>query len=510
MILLGLRVDDHDSNLCLYNNNEIKYLKTERVKKIKHHAYNNNWEWILDLQKYFNIDSKNIDKIAIVADPLKHNISQYTDFHHKSYDVIDNAVQVEHHLAHALSGYMYGDTEYQIVIDGVGEIFYNNKQTSGTVWSVFKNYKLVNRNTSNFNIIGQNNIQINNSIGVEYENIADFLGIKANHPNDLSGKLMSLQAYGQIDKNYLDYLLSNTHDIKQDLSIACHPNNWFNYIGSEVVGRMKKLDFAATLHEYLYLQIEKIFEQHVDKNSKILYSGGCALNVCWNTRLKEKFPNLVIVPHCADDGLSFGALQFLLKQYNLAGTTQYCQTDERPEKNVSLETIKKTANYLKHGNIVAWYQGNGEVGPRALGNRSILMDPTIIDGKEIINSKVKHREDYRPFGASILQEFQKDYFDIEFENPHMLYIGKFKHSMPPVSHIDNTCRFQSVNTSNKDFYKLIKEFHKLTNIPMLLNTSLNVNGKPIAGSKRDALEILYSTDVDVLVYGDEIIEKETK
>ena len=510
MILLGLRLDDHDSNLCLYDNGQIKYIKTERVKKLKHHAYNNNWEWKLDVEKYFGISPQSIDQIAIVADPLKYNINQFTDFHHKSYDGIENAIQIEHHLAHALSGFMYGNTDCQIVIDGVGEIFYNNKVTSGTVWSVFKNYKLVDRNTSTFNIINQSNIQINNSIGVEYENIADFLGIKANHPNDLSGKLMSLQAYGQIDKNYLNFLLKNTHDVKKDLSLACHPKNWFDYLGSETVGRMKKLDFAATLHEYLYLQVEKIFETHASKTDKILYTGGCALNVCWNTRLKEKFPNLIIVPHCADDGLAFGALQFLLNKNHLTGQVQYYQTDESPQTSVSDETIQKTAKYLKQGNIVAWYQGNGEVGPRALGNRSILMDPTIIDGKDIINSKVKHREDYRPFGASILQEYQQDYFDIEYDNPYMLYIGKFKHPMPPISHIDNTCRFQSVSVDNKDFYKLIKEFYKQTNIPMLLNTSLNINGKPIAGSKRDALEILYGTDVDVLVYGDEIIAKEIK
>jgi len=509
MILLGLRLDDHDSNFCLYKDGQITYLKTERVKGIKHHSYNNNWEWKIDLEKYFRISLDDIDEIAIVADPLRYNLTHALDFTTKKYPLITNCTQVEHHQAHALSSFMFDDTQYQFVIDGVGEIFQNDKNTTGTVWSVFENYKLISRNTPQFEI-NDAGIITRNSFGVEYENIADFLDIEASHPNDLSGKLMSLQTYGTVDNGFLEYLINGTKDIKNELSLACHPINWFRYLGSETVGKLRKLDFAATLHEYLGIQIEKLISEYANPQDKILLTGGCALNVCWNTNLKKKFPNLLLTPHCADDGLSFGALKFLLDKHNINGQVKYYQQDEAPPSVPSKTTIEKTAQLIKEGKIVGWYQANGEVGPRALGNRSILMDPSIVNGKDIINFKVKHREEYRPFGASILQEYQSEYFDIDYPNKHMLYVGKLKQKIPSISHTDNSCRFQTVDSTDEYYYKLLCEFKKLSGLPLLLNTSLNLGGKPIAGSKRDALEILYSTDMDVLVYGDELIMKEKK
>jgi len=190
-----------------------------------------------------------------------------------------------------------------------------------------------------------------------------------------------------------------------------------------------------------------------------------------------------------------GCIEFLRQHYSQPEFDNsgfpYWQTDMAPSDEPLDETIKKTAEDLANGKIIGWYQGHGEVGPRALGNRSILMSPEVKEGKHILNSKVKHREDYRPFAASILYEDTKDYFDWEGDSDFMKYSVKFKDKVfEPISHIDNTSRIQTVKPELKLYYSLISEFKKLTGIPMLLNTSLNDNGKPIAGKPGDAIALL--------------------
>ena len=175
--------------------------------------------------------------------------------------------------------------------------------------------------------------------------------------------------------------------------------------------------------------------------------------------------------------------------------------------NLNDITIKETAEYLKEGKVVAWYQGKGEIGPRALGNRSILFNPCIKDGKNIVN-KIKKREGYRPFGASILKEHVKDYFNTDIENPFMLYVGDVNQdNLQSVTHIDKTCRFQSVDKKQKLYYNLINEFYKKTGCPLLLNTSFNIRGKPIMSNIKDAINYFKESDIDILVIGNKIYKK---
>lgn len=511
MRLLGLRLDDHDACLCLYDNGKVSYIKTERIYQIKHHSYDNAHQWVIDLKRIFGLTPNDIDEIAVVADPLRYNIPHIWDFTTKKYTGVDDAecdvTQVEHHYAHALSACMYPETKYQFVFDGVGEIFQSGSNINGTVWSVFKNYKLIDRATTLFETTTPSN-----SFGVEYENLARHLNIEASHPEDLSGKLMSLQTFGKVNYNFVNYLEERLQDIKQHLTISCHPHNWEDFIGSESVANLTKLDFAASIHYFLQKQILKIIKKYAQPKDKILLTGGCAQNICWNTEIKKQFPNLLIVPQSADDGLAIGAMEFLRQKHKLKNgkfkNFPYSQNDYSTN-SPSDDTIKTTAKYIADGKIVGWYQGNGEIGPRALGNRSILMNPMINNAKEIINSKVKHREDYRPFGATVLHEHQSDYFDVDFSNPYMLYLGKVMKSIPAITHVDGTCRFQTLKDENPVFRKLIEEFYKLTGIPLVLNTSLNQGGKPIAGSRLDALAVLENTELDVLVCGDEIIRKDS-
>ena len=159
---------------------------------------------------------------------------------------------------------------------------------------------------------------------------------------------------------------------------------------------------------------------------------------------------------------------------------------------------------IKNKNIVALFQGRSECGPRALGNRSILFDPTVVNGKDIVNF-VKKRENFRPFAASVLKEYAHDWFDMKRldESPFMMYavnvLPNKINKIPAVTHVDNTCRVQTVTeVQNKNYYNLINEFYKQTGVPMLLNTSFNLAGEPLVETMMDALTTLRLSDIEYL------------
>jgi len=151
-----------------------------------------------------------------------------------------------------------------------------------------------------------------------------------------------------------------------------------------------------------------------------------------------------------------------------------------------------------------------EWGPRALGNRSILADPRNGEMKDILNEKIKHRESFRPFAPSILEEYASEYFDIDVPSPYMLLVAKVKkpESIPAVTHVDGTGRLHTVSkTANSLYYDLINEFYKLTGIPVIVNTSMNVKGEPIVNTPGQAFDMLLKTDMDYIVMGDHIVGK---
>tara|TARA_B100001559_G_C16409334_1_gene579603 strand:- start:577 stop:1119 length:543 start_codon:yes stop_codon:yes gene_type:complete len=172
--------------------------------------------------------------------------------------------------------------------------------------------------------------------------------------------------------------------------------------------------------------------------------------------------------------------------------------------------LKKTAKLIADGNIVGWYQGKMEWGPRALGNRSILADPRREEMKDILNAKIKHRESFRPFAPSILEEFASDYFDIDVPSPYMLMVAPVKKpkEIPAVTHVDGTGRLQTVSKdSNRLYYDLINEFYKITNVPVIINTSMNVMGEPIVNTPEQTYQMIVKTDMDYLVLNNFLISK---
>lgn len=170
------------------------------------------------------------------------------------------------------------------------------------------------------------------------------------------------------------------------------------------------------------------------------------------------------------------------------------------------------AKSIADGKIIAWFQDGSECGPRALGNRSILADSRRIDMKDILNNKVKHRENFRPFAPAVLSEYQKKYFKLDISTPYMLMIAdvveEYKNEIPSVVHVDGTARVQTVERElMPKFHKLISEFYTITGIPIVINTSFNVKGESIVETPEDAINCFFKTQIDELYIDDFIISK---
>ena len=493
MKLLGIRVCEHDSNFSYFDGKNLRYFKSERLNGIKHHAYNDLYIWRDVIKDKFGDNPDTIDEIAIVLDPWLYKNKPWDRKNENFFPSIDyphiNAncpvYRVDHHYAHALS--VYDDFDIHMVFDGFGD-----KEIS---WSIIKNDKIIER--GDFSKHG--------SLGAELGGAARLFDIKAVHTADLAGKLMGLQSYGTFNKEFYKTL---SYDIYQVIDLY-NIKNWEYFKGDYKVSCLTALDWIKTIHEKSGEILLETFKKYCNKSDKICFTGGVAQNVIWNTKLKDYFNNLHVPPHTPDEGLSLGAIEFLRKKNNLSrfklDNFPYSQLDESPNENPTKETINKAANLLSQGKIIGWYQGHGEVGPRALGNRSILMDPRIKNGKKLIN-KIKKRENYRPFGASILHDKAKIIFKNYYDNPYMTYVSDISKEYDSIRHIDGSCRYQSVY--NGIFYDLISKFYDLTGCPIVLNTSLNINGEPIAGSIRQAKELFNRSNLDCLIYGNEIMEKQ--
>jgi carbamoyltransferase len=190
----------------------------------------------------------------------------------------------------------------------------------------------------------------------------------------------------------------------------------------------------------------------------------------------------------------------------------YSQLDSAKQQIPSMvvrdTTPGEVAQLLADGNLVALFQGRAEGGPRALGNRSLLCDPRRQDGKDLVN-RAKKREWFRPFAASVLEENAKEWFDLAGldSSPYMMYavdvLPEVVDKIPAVTHVDGTCRIQTVNLEqNQGYYQLIKEFHSITGVPLVLNTSLNLAGHPLVDSVFDAIVTLYNSEIDYLYLAD--------
>ncbi len=263
-------------------------------------------------------------------------------------------------------------------------------------------------------------------------------------------------------------------------------------------------------------------------------AGGVGLNSVANKKIFDEcgFDDLWVQPACSDTGIPLGCALYgrhmILKeprfwQMNhayLGKTYSNAEIEEALEARAgdlqarkSSAVAEETAKLLAKGKIIGWFQGGSEYGPRALGHRSILADARLPHMKDTLNDRVKHREGWRPFAASILKEHVEEYFEVPEEaaaNPFMLLVAKVKEpeKVPAVVHVDGTCRVQTVTKEDNDIYHaLIKAFYEETGAPLILNTSFNLGGDPIIETPMDAVASFLKTNMDYLVLGDYIAEK---
>ena len=267
-------------------------------------------------------------------------------------------------------------------------------------------------------------------------------------------------------------------------------------------------------------------------SKNLCLAGGIALNSTANGKILDETPfeQLFVQPAAKDSGLAIGkalaafyhfdenhAVDIDYRGYYLGAPYDYDETIARVRGDAELSTKQLTgdalsstvAKMIADGKIIGWFQGGCEFGPRALGHRSILCNPTLADMKDVLNKRVKHREWFRPFAPSVLAEHAQEYFDIDGPAPYMLLCAQVtSDKIPAVTHVDRSARLQTVNRDTDErFYGLISAFRDITGVPVLLNTSFNVRGEPIVETPDDAVRCFKGTNIDVLVLGDHVIEK---
>lgn len=359
------------------------------------------------------------------------------------------------------------------------------------------------------------------------------------------GKIMGLVSYGQWKEEWLDAFITffkddpdgHNNDYADKLNTLGEKIGVTFDIHNRLEGQMA-YDVAATAQrafEECFIEVAKpYFEEYPDL--PICITGGCALNILLNTRIKQEFNKEVFVgPNPNDCGIALGLMLKHLKPENPVDITYkglpildkntLAQTlcaypfvrklMDRDQKYHPFEQWEPSilVNDIFKGKIVGIVKGQAEHGPRALGHRSIICNPSIAEMKDILNHKVKHREWYRPFAPVVRLEDVSKYFEWEGESRWMSFCPKvreeWREKLAAITHIDGTARVQTVTREQNEFlYDLLTEFEKINGVGVLLNTSFNVNGKPILSTYSDAFEIYNKTELDCLLLEDYYIRKE--
>ena len=346
------------------------------------------------------------------------------------------------------------------------------------------------------------------------------------HMLALSGKLMGLCAYGEVIDEYVNAFKEFFFDRNYNklakvtgLPLKNVDTPWKDPLQMYVFEDKKGYDIAASAQAGFEYAIFSVLNKY-DPDIPLIMTGGCALNVLVNEKVKCLYNRPLYVPPNPHDGsLSLGHL-FLYKKPTKQVDITYSGlplvdrnklSDYIDEYGATKVNKKKIAELIKDGKILGLVYGDSEVGPRALGNRSIVCDPNIADMKDILNSKVKFREWYRPFAPFCKKEEAHQWFETrDFDNfEYMSYAPTVKvDTLPSITHVDGTARLQVVTEdSHSHFYELLTEFGKLSETNVLLNTSFNIRGYPILSSIEDALYALNNTEMDYVVIEDYLFGK---
>jgi carbamoyltransferase len=432
----------------------------------------------------------------------------------------------DHHLTHAMAAAHSSPFEDAVclVVDASGEF------RAGSAY-LFKRGTLTALRGASSSIGG--------SLGIFYTALCEACGFDSMAGEEW--KVMGLAAYGRFNQQYYDLMRPLMQVRGQKLVAGQGRLRRFNALyalrAKHVGSPQAAADLAYTGQQvFCELYLGLIGSLHaLGLSDNLVVTGGCALNSSANGRIVAETPfKALFVPSApADDGNAVGAallahrddhrerwhpknhvtspyLGSTMRQTALSNLCRFGGLDSHECEEHEL--VERVAQLLSQGKIVGWVQGKAEFGPRALGNRSILADPRSAEVKDRINQRIKFREEFRPFAPSILEEDGAQYFENYQSSPYMERTLRFtafgKATVPGVVHADGTGRLQTVTHAlNPRFYALLLAFKRITGVPVLLNTSFNVMGKPIVHSVEDAVSVLMTSGLDVLVIDRQLFQK---
>ena len=445
---------------------------------------------------------------------------------------------INHHLAHAAFGYYQSNFNSSdiLTIDGHGE-----KETC------FLGYGVKNKITQIASI------NYPHSLGLFYGTITDFLGFK---PDSDEWKVMAMASY--VKGNRYDSKIKKLYKLtKTGFELDLSYFNYYKFdrekyfFSDKFISEFGKPRKKNDEYNKSYFQIASALQKNFEiitnhlikilksksplKTNNIVLSGGAAMNSVFNGKLdfNKNYKNSYIGHAPDDSGVSIGASLYLYHHTfnkkrisNKEIETNYLgpqYTNNEILKIIKINKLKYKkinniekliAQEIENGKIIGHFSGSMEFGHRALGNRSILADPRIKKNKDKVNKLIKFRENFRPFAPATLTEFSNDIFEmplnrkVNFMERVYLIKKKWRSKIPAVTHIDGSGRIQTVSKeTNKRFYKIIKEFYNLTGVPVVLNTSFNLNGEPVVMTPEDAIRTFYTCGLDILVLNDYIIYK---
>jgi len=568
MVILGLNAFHGDSSACLVIDGQlICALEEERARRIKHWAGlpSKAIEWCLN---YSKLNISDIDYVAVARDPSAHihkkllsmltnshslgflkdrlyNVSKITDIKESIANIfgVDQSTlkfkvhKVEHHRAHIGSSFLVSPFEEAacISVDGFGD-FVSTMRGKGwgnhidiTDWVEFPHslgifYTAFTQHLGFWNYGDEYKVMGLSAMGeaVYQDIIRQVVKCKANGFFELD------TSYFLHDKKGVDMVWNDSEPVIGEL---------FSDKVSGLFGKQRRRDEPLTeRHQDIAASVQSIYEEvffHILNDThkryqtdNLVLTGGCIQNSLANGKIFEKTPfrEIYIQPASYDAGTAIGAAfwvwnMVLGNQRSFVMNSPYWGPDyseketeemlklqevkyEKYDESVLLRTI---AQDIACGKIVGWFQGRTEWGPRALGNRSIIVDPRRTEMKDILNQRIKRRENFRPFAPSVLEEHTSEWFECSYPVPFMEKIYKIKGEkrglIPAVSHIDGTGRLQTVSEANNPLYhRLISEFYQVTGTPIVLNTSFNEN-EPIVNMPQEALNCFLRTNIDVLALG---------
>lgn len=528
--ILGIHKDPwHNTGACIIKDDgtskKMAFLSEERLDRKK--------------------DSRSFPDLSIQACMRQLNINSFDDFDMIVMDYIENdnwridefkrkcrkdtflnnipekkIHTVNHHLLHASSVYFssgFNDAAI-LIIDGRGSL----KETQSLFVANSNKIELIDKT----NKIG---------IGLLYAAVTHDIGWKILQ----EGKTMGLAPYGKnIEKNIYNFP-NKYQGIVTDYSEFCEEGS---YRIKQKHHKPETFDDKARAAYEVQAECERAL-LHLATYAKttgkrnLCISGGVGLNSVSNNKIRvnepKLFDDIFINPAASDTGIPFGAAlygyhvlankpitpyplsPFLGPEYQASDIEKSFDKKFREYDNFYKEdknAFEIASKLLKSNHIVANFQGRSEMGPRALGNRSILMSPMGENNKDRLNHRVKHRESFRPFAPAVLEERVSEFFDIDTKSPYMLFICNVKKEkrkfLPAITHVDGSARLQTLTKDrNGKFYDLVKKFGEYSGIPVLLNTSFNVNGEPIVETPDNAIDCFANTDIDALLIGEIILIK---